>query len=91
MKIANLEGIVGIRPVIKSISFDKKDYIGICLADGRLLYAPLNLYPSISAMTPVQKEDYLITDGQIIIWEHCDEVFHLEQFLGREVDYAYSV
>ena len=89
-RIGNMEGVVGIRPTIKKVSFEKRGYISIYLADGRLLFAPLKLYPSIKKMDLEKRKKYFITDGQILIWDTCNEVFHLEQFLGREVDYGYS-
>ncbi len=85
-----MEGVVGIKPVIKKVGFEKRGYISIRLKDERLIYAPIKLYPSIAKMNLEQRKNYFITDDQIIVWDSCNEVFHLEQFLGREVDYAYS-
>jgi hypothetical protein len=73
-RIGNLEGIVGIKPSIKEVGFDKKGYITIHLNDGRLVYAPIRLYPSIKRMNREQRNDYFITDGQIIVWDYCNEV-----------------
>ena len=89
-RIGNMEGVIGIKPVIKDVGFEKRGYISIHLKDGRLIYAPIKLYPSIGKMNLGQRKKYFITDDQIIVWDDCNEVFHLEQFLGREVDYAYS-
>jgi chloramphenicol O-acetyltransferase len=89
-RIGNMEGIVGIKPVIKKVSFEKRGYISISLGDGRLLFAPLKLFPSIKTMNKEQRNKYFITDGQIVVWDYCKEVFHIEQFLGRELDYGYK-
>jgi hypothetical protein len=89
-RIGNMEGAVGLRPVIKKVSFEKRGYISVYLVDGRLIFAPLSMFPSIKKMDMEQRNKYFITDEQIIIWDYCNEVFHIEQFLGRESDYSYK-
>ena len=91
LQIENLEGFVRVHPVIKNVTFEKKGYIDISLEDGRHILAPLRVFPSIKKLNALQRKKYAIADGQVIIWEAANEVFHLQQFLGREQDYAYSV
>jgi hypothetical protein len=89
-QIENREGYVGVHPVISKVSFEKRGYITLILADGRMISAPLKLYPSIKKMNVLQRKKYHITGDQVIIWNDCDEIFHIEQFLGREQDYSYA-
>lgn len=84
------EGIIGQSPMIKKISFETKGKIAVYLADGRIILAPISLYPSIKKLSPRQRKRYTISDGEVIIFQDCDEVYHLEQFLGRPADYAYN-
>jgi len=88
--IKNIEGFVGIHPIILKVGFNKRGFISVFLEDGRIIYAPLANYPSISEMNDAERKKYHITADQVIIWDTCDEVFHLEQFLGREQDYSYN-
>ena len=87
--IQNIEGLVGIHPKLKRVGFEKRGFINLAFEDGRILFAPIALYPSIKKMNGRQRAKYHITGDQVIIWDNCDEVFHIEQFLGREVDYGY--
>lgn len=84
------EGVVGIEPQIKKISFEQKGKIYLHLKDGRIIITPLKLFPSISKLSTSQRKKYTISDGEIIVFHHSDEVYHIEQFLGREKDYQYS-
>ncbi len=86
----NKEGVIGIAPAIDKITFQHKGKMNIYLEDGRILIVPLALFPSIKKLSESQRKKWHISDGQIIIFADCDEVFHLEQFLGSEVDYKYS-
>jgi hypothetical protein len=84
------EGIIGTAPAIDKISFELKGKMNIYLEDGRILIVPLSLFPSIKKLSESQRKKWHISDAQIILFADCDEVFHLEQFLGSEVDYRYS-
>ena len=84
------EGAIGIRPVIDRINFEHRGKMSIYLEDGRTIIIPLSLFPSIKKLNEAQRKKYHISDGQIIIFNNCDEVFHIEQFLGSEQEYRYS-
>ncbi|MCY7363036.1 MAG: DUF2442 domain-containing protein [Ignavibacteria bacterium] len=84
------EGIIGLSPSIDKIKFDLKGKMSIYLEDRRILIIPLSLFPSIKKLNESQRKKYYISDGQIIIFKDCDEVFHIEQFLGSESVYRYS-
>jgi len=85
------EGAIGLTPVIDKLKFEQKGKISIYLEDGRILIVPLSLFPSIKKLNDSQRKKYHISDGQIILFKDCDEVFHIEQFLGSEQKYRYSV
>lgn len=36
-----------------------------------------------------ERNRYHIADGQILLFDKCDEVFHIEQFFGKEQQYRY--
>ncbi len=82
----SVEGIIGITPVIRKVSFDQKGKIAVHLRDGRIIIAPLKFFPSLAKLSPVQRKKYTISDGETIVFHDCDEVYHIEQFLGRSED-----
>jgi hypothetical protein len=84
------EGIIGLSPVIKKVTFEHRGKITVHLGDGREVSAPLSLFPSIKKLTSSQRKKYTIADENVIIFHHCDEVYHIEQFLGRPADYEYN-
>ncbi len=84
------EGIKGIHPTIKKVGFEHRGKISIHLEDGRVIIAPLKLYPSIAKLSPSERRNYTIGDGEVIVFRNADEVYHIEQFLGRPEDYEYD-
>ena len=84
-----MEGINGISPVINKIIFEQKGKVSIHLRDGRIIITPLKYFPSIEKLNQKQRKKYFIADDQIIMFDDCNEVFHLEQFLGKEEEYRY--
>ena len=83
------EGLIGIDPMISKIDFPEKGSIRIYLKDGRILMTPLKYFPSIRRLNERERKQYHIADGQILFFDKCDEVFHIEQFLGKEQQYRY--
>ncbi len=84
------EGISKQKPLIKTIRFDQKGKMSVYLEDGRLVIVPLTFFPSIKKLSTSDRNDWHISNGQIIIFKNCDDVFHLEQILGTENQYSYS-
>jgi hypothetical protein len=84
-----MEGIKGLSPEIKKIDFREKGSIRLQLKDGRILIASLKYFPSLKRLHPKDRKRYHIIDGQILLFDRCDEVFHIEQFLGKEQQYRY--
>lgn len=83
------ESYVGHKPEIKKLDFSKRGHISVYLRDGRILIAPLGKFPSIKKMNLEQRQQYGIADGDTIIFHHCDEVYHLQDFLGLPEDYIH--
>src|ERR1035437_328035 len=89
LKLNKMEGINRISPIIDKIDFPEKGSIRIYLKDGRKLITPLKFFPSIKRLNDKQRKQYHIADGQILFFDKCDEIFHIEQFLGKEQQYRY--
>jgi len=85
------EGYLKTKPVIDRVLFEKKGMMSIYLEDGRIIIVPLSKFPSIKRLSAKQRTKYSIADGQVIIFLDCDEVFHIEQILGSEQVYRYSI
>jgi len=84
------ESYVGHKPVIKRVDFSMRGHISIYLQDGRIIIAPLSKFPSIKKMSLEKRKKYGLADGNTIIFQHCDEVYHLQDFLGLPEDYIHS-
>ena len=85
-----MEGINGISPVIKKLSFNIPGEMKVYLEDGRKIITPLKLFPSIKKLSFNQRKKWQIVDDQIIAFRDSNEYIHLEHILGKEQDYNYS-
>ena len=83
------EGIINLKPKIKKVTFERMGKMNVLLEDGRIVIVPLKFFPSIQSLTPTQRKNHVISDGEVIIFDDCDEVFHIEQVLGRYDTYKY--
>lgn len=83
-------GFNAIKPEISRISFHKSGFITLHLEDGRSLMAPLSRFPGITQLSPVQRRQYHIADGNIILFRDDDEVYHIQDFLGTYETNAYQ-
>lgn len=84
------ESYVGHKPEIKKVDFSTRAHITIYLKDGRILIAPLSKFPSIKKMSLAQRQHYGMADDTTIIFQHCDEVYHLQDFFWLPEDYIHS-
>jgi hypothetical protein len=84
------ESYVGQKPIIAKIAFPLKDMISVSFADGRILAAPLSHFPSIARLSAQQRKQYIIADDDTIIFDHCDEIYHIQDFFGLPEDYVLS-
>lgn len=78
------------KPEILRISFLKAGFITLHLQDGRLLSAPLSRFPGIANLSPSQRRQYHIADGDILLFRDDDEVYHIQDFLGTYETNAYQ-
>lgn len=84
-----MEGIENIEPVIKKINFNQKGKITFVLQDGRIILMPISYFPSIKKLNEKQRKHWYVTDGEMFSFDDCNEVFHLEQILGKDLNYKY--
>jgi Protein of unknown function (DUF2442) len=89
-KIQSKEGFINIQPTIKKISFNVRGKISVELNDGRIILAPLSQLPSAKKLSVAERKHWQIIDGNMFTWTNCNEVYHLEQILGRYDDYQYN-
>ena len=85
-----MEGLHGLRPVIERLRFTRPEKIIVELRDGREIVVPLKYFPSINKMTPPQRRQYQIVNDEIIVFKHINEVYHTQDFLGKELEYRYA-
>lgn len=83
-----MEGIFNTMPTIKKISFPVHGKMEVLFNDGRELRVPIRYFPSIKKLNRYQREKRYILGGIGFSFEDCDEVFHIEQLLGKEIDYS---
>ncbi|MEO8149349.1 MAG: hypothetical protein ABI723_17015 [Bacteroidia bacterium] len=84
-----MEGIIGITPTIKKISFLSSGKMQIILNDGREVATPLSFFPSIKKLDVTSRKKWYVMNGNLFSFDGCNEIFHIEQVLGKESDYAY--
>jgi hypothetical protein len=85
-----MEGFMKIKPNIKRITFEKRGKMFIYLFDGRTIIVPVSAFPSIKKLKEADRKHYTIIDDALFMFDKSNEVFHLEQVLGKENNYAYS-
>lgn len=85
-----MNGFINIHPQIEKIDFRIRGNIRLFLKDGRKIEAPLKYFPTVKRLTSIQRNQYHIIDEQVLMFDDCDEIFHIEQFLGKEQHYRYN-
>lgn len=86
-----IEGINNIEPKIKKISFSQNGKMDIHLQDGRMIVVPLSLFPSIKKLNIKQRKKWGIIEDVGFTFENSDELYHIEQILGRYDDYKFNL
>jgi hypothetical protein len=84
-----MHGLHNIRPVITHIDTEDAEMLGFTLADGRNLRVPLRYFPSIEALTLDERKHWTVMDDELFTFAACDDIFHIEQVLGKESQYTY--
>lgn len=85
-----MEGLIGIKPLIKKLSWETPKAFSVYLIDGRIITVPTKFFPSIKKIKPIDRKNYQILNGNMFTWLSCPEVFHIEQILGKEEEYQYK-
>jgi hypothetical protein len=85
-----MEGYVHITPKIKKISFEIVGKISVYLEDGRVILAPLSKFPSLKKVPSAKRSKYTIVNGDVVNVHACNEVYHLQDFLGLPENYVYK-
>lgn len=71
----------GVTASMRKVSFDRRGYIGVHLDDGRIIYAPLKMFPDIKRLTPAQRDKWSILDGEYIVFYGQPETYPITDFL----------
>lgn len=85
-----MEGITAVKPEIKRIDFERRGEMTVSFMDGRKIIVPLRYFPSIQRLTSEQRKQWTVFDGEMFSFRACNEIFHVEQLLGKESSYRYS-
>jgi len=85
-----MEGIFQSEPKIKKISFPIRGRMALHLEDGRIIIIPINYFPSIKSLSLKQRSKWYIINHEGFSFDDCDEVFHIEQVLGKEQIYSHK-
>ena len=83
-----MEGIIGIKPKMKSITFPSKEKMRFDLEDGRSITIPTFYFPNIDKLSSEQRKK-LSSTKSFFMFEDDDEVYHIEQVLGVYEDYGH--
>ena len=85
-----MEGFLRVKPAIKKLGFEQRGKMAIYLHDGRTIIVPVANFPSIRKLKEADRKRYQIIDKELFTFDRTNEVFHLEQVLGKESSYAYQ-
>ena len=84
------EGYYNVKPVITKITFEHKGKFDLHLKDGRVITVPLSRFPEVKSLKPTQLKKWYILNDSGFSFDDCNEVYHIEQVLGKYDDYKYS-
>lgn len=85
-----IEGYYNIKPRITKITLKHHGLFDLHLKDGRVVSVPVSKFPDIAKLSPSQLKKWYILDDTGFSFDDCDEVYHIEQVLGKYEDYKYS-
>ena len=69
-------------PLIKEVRFPEGKIV-LHLYDGRIISVPIEKFPEIEKLTAAQKRKYKTLAGIGLMFNDCDSVFHISDFLGK--------
>ncbi|MBZ0203603.1 MAG: DUF2442 domain-containing protein [Ignavibacteria bacterium] len=74
-------------PLVKMTKVDfVNDLMKIYLQGGRVLTVPVNKFPEIKKLKSSQRKSYHIAGGISLDFDDSDEVYHVNELLGIEVN-----
>jgi len=85
-----MEGFLKIKPEIKKLRFEQRGKMSIYLQDGRTIIVPVSSFPSIKRLKESDRKHYQIIDNELFTFDKTNEIFHIEQILGKENNYSYQ-
>jgi len=85
-----MEGFFKIKPIIKKLGFEQRGRMSIYLQDGRIITVPVSSFPSIKKLKEYDRKQYQIIDDELFTFDKTNEIFHIEQILGKENVYSYQ-
>jgi hypothetical protein len=85
-----IEGYLNVIPELKSVKFEHRGKIDIYFEDGRIIILPVSIFPSIKKLNSKQRKKIQLIGKEGFTFDECDEVFHIEQILGRYDNYKHN-
>lgn len=85
-----MEGYTETTPEIKKIDFGVAGKIAVHLIDGRIILAPISQFPSLKKVPLAKRSKYTIINGNAVNIHACDEIYHIQDFLGSPENYLYK-
>ena len=89
------EGAYGYKPRIVKLGFSQKGRIEIYLRDKRIISIPKGFFSDLKKLSSNQLKKWTILscgeEGDGFMFDDCDEVYHIEQVLGKYKEYAHNV
>ena len=69
-------------PLIKEVNFPAGKII-LYLMDGRIISLPIEKFPEIAKLTTAQRRRHKTLAGMGLMFDDCDTVFHVSDFIGK--------
>jgi len=74
-------------PALSMVKVDfVKDTMRVFLHGGRILSVPVSKFPEIKKLNSSQKKAYHISGGISLDFEDSDEVYHINELLGIDLN-----
>ena len=85
-----MEGYLNKKPIIKKLTFTHPGKFDLHLEDGRIITVPVSVFPDIKKLSAAQRRKWYVLDDVGFSFDDCNEVYHIEQVLGKYENYKYS-
>ena len=71
-----------LQPAIRHIDFINSSIMFVHLTNDRTFIVPLDKFPAIQTLSPDQKEDFEIIDGDQLSFIALDEIYSVNELIG---------